>query len=79
MPGDEISYLRRVESIKDRYGEFLTLEEVAEVLRYKTVEAARKAHDRGTLAVELRRFPNRRGYFATAEAVAQCIEDLDNK
>lgn len=63
--------------IREKYGELLTIEEVAEVLKYRTVYAVKKAHSRGHLAVELKRFPNRRGLFATAESVAKCIQDFE--
>lgn len=68
---------RTAEYLRARYGELLTIEEVTEVLRYKTVAAVRKAHSRGTLPVALYRFKGRFGYFARADEVAECIEKMD--
>lgn len=74
--GNNQSSSDRLKALRDKYGELLTLEEIAEALKYRNVAAVRKAHSRGTLPVELKRFPHRRGWFATVEAVAQCIENL---
>ena len=43
------------------------IEEVAKVLKYKTLGAVRKAHSRKTLPVKLYRFKGRAGYYARAE------------
>jgi hypothetical protein len=67
----------RLVYLRDRYGEILTLEEVAEVFRFKTVAAARKAHERKTLPVALYRFKGRSGYFARAPEVAESLENMD--
>ena len=78
MSGTEIiSTAGREEYFRTRYGELLTLHEIAEVLRYPSIQALRKAYERGTLPLELRRFPNRRGYFATARAVAMAVDSLE--
>lgn len=63
-------------SIRNKYGELLTLEEVAELFKYRTVGAVRKAHSRGTLPVALYRFPNRTGYYAKANEAAKSIESM---
>ena len=68
---------RTAENSRARYGELLTIEEITEVLRYRTVAAVRKAHSRGTLPVALYRFKGRSGYFARADEVAECIEKMD--
>ena len=70
------STVRTAEAIRNKYGELLTLEEVAEVFRYKTVAAVRKAHSRKTLPVNLYRFKGRAGYFARAEEVACSLENM---
>ncbi|PUA28807.1 MAG: hypothetical protein B0W54_10340 [Cellvibrio sp. 79] len=67
---DTLTYLR------EKYGQLLTMEEVAEVLRYKTVAAVRKAHARKTLPINLYRFNGRSGYLARVEEVAECIEKM---
>ncbi len=63
-------------SIRRRYGELLTLEEVAELFKFRTVSAVRKAHSRGALPVALYRFPNRTGYYAKADEAAHSIESM---
>lgn len=63
-------------SIHEKYGELLTLDEVAKVLKYKSIGAVRKAHARGTLPVKLYRFPNKAGFYALAHEVAECIETV---
>ncbi len=67
---DTLTYLR------EKYGQLLTIEEVAEVLRYRTVAAVRKAHARKTLPISLYRFNGRSGYLARADEVAACIEKM---
>lgn len=67
---------RRVQVIEGQYGQLLTLSEVAEVLKYRTVGAARKAHDRGQLPVNLYRFDDRKGLFAKANELAEALELL---
>lgn len=65
-------------ALRERYGELLTLADIAEVLRYPSEQAVRRAHARGLLPVELVRFPGRRrGLFATARTVAALLDELD--
>ena len=45
-----------------RYGQLMTLTDLADVLRYPSVQALRKARIRGQLPLELIRFPNRHGW-----------------
>lgn len=71
------STMKIAEKMRDKYGELLTLEEVAEVFRYKTVAAVRKAHSRKTLPIPLYRFEGRSGYFARVDEVAACLENMD--
>jgi len=54
----------------DRYGELLTVENLAEVLRYESTGALMQALYRGTFLIPLLRWPNRRGYFARVADVA---------
>ena len=61
----------------EKYGEVLTPADLAEVLRYSSDAAVRKAHAAGRLPVPLRRFPNRKGLFATVESVAAAISQLN--
>ncbi len=67
----------REEQLVHRYGQLLTLSDLTDVLRYPSVQALRKARIRGRLPLELIKFPNRRGLFATARAVAALLEQLD--
>lgn len=62
--------------IRAKYGEILTVNELAEVLRYASGASVRKAHSAGRLPVPLKKFPNRRGLFATAESVAAALDEL---
>lgn len=77
IPEKKNNLTEREAFLRQRYGELLTLEEVAEVLRYPSANAARKAHSRGKFPLKLNRFPKRAGLFATAKAVAKCLEMLD--
>lgn len=65
------------EQLVHRYGQLLTLSDLTDVLRYPSIQALRKARIRGRLPLELIQFPNRRGWFATARAVAALLERLD--
>jgi len=64
-------------SLTQRYGQLLTLEEVAEVLRYPSAQAARKAHNRGQLPIRMFRIGPRRGLFASAGALADYLSRLE--
>ena len=66
----------RLASIRARYGELLDLEQLADYYRYPSVHAVRKAHQRGTLPVQLHRFPRKAGFYAKAEDVARSIDDM---
>ena len=70
------SYDNHLAALRDRYGELLELEDIAEVFKYKTIEAVRKAHSRGTLPVSLYRFPKKSGWYAKTTEVASCIENM---
>lgn len=66
-------------SLTQRYGQLLTLEEVAQVLRYPSVQAARTAHSRGQLPVPLFRMGPRRRLFASVGALADYLGSLEGK
>ena len=66
----------REQRLRDKYGELLNVTELAEVLRYASGASVRKAHAAGRLPVVLRKFPNRRGWFATAESVASALDEM---
>jgi len=72
-----MTQLSREQRLLEKYGEVLTPADLAEVLRYSSDAAVRKAHAAGRLPVPLRRFPNRKGLFATVESVAAAISQLN--
>jgi hypothetical protein len=63
-----------LESIRGKYGELLDLQQIAEFFKYPSVQAVRKAYQRGNLPVPLHRFPRKNGYFAKATDVAKSID-----
>lgn len=65
-----------LEYIRGRYGELLNLNEVAEVLKYKSAGSVRKALSRKTLPVKLYRFPNKAGWYAKSTEISECIKDM---
>lgn len=78
MPAETLPLPKaREDYLRDRYGELLTPEDLAKVLRYPSSEAVLKAHSRGLLPVPLVRFRARRGWYATARVVAECLDELD--
>lgn len=62
-----------------RFGEALTLAEIAVVLRYPSVQAAQKARARGRLPVPVSRMAVRRKWFASARKVAEVLARLDEE
>ena len=60
-----------------RYGELLSLQELADLLKYPSKQALRQAHRRGALPVQLIRMPNRRGWFAATRRIAAFLDELD--
>jgi hypothetical protein len=63
-------------ALRDKYGELLELGDIAVIFKYKTIEAVRKAHSRGTLPVSLYRFHKKSGWYAKTTEAANCIENL---
>lgn len=63
-------------ALRERYGELMLLNEVAEVLKYKSTVAVRKAHSRGTLPVKLYKIPGKSGLCAKTVQVATFIENI---
>ncbi len=66
-----------ISRLRESYGDILTLDEIRDVFRYKTLAAVRKAHSRKTLAVPLYKFRGRSGFFARVEDVAESIEKMN--
>lgn len=67
----------RTSILRSRYGELITAEDLTEILRYRSVTALLKANERGVLPVPLVKLPGRKGWFATASAVAQFFDEVD--
>lgn len=61
-----------------KYGELLTVKELATVLRYPSAGAIRTAAHRGHLPVRLYAFSHRRGKFAKVEEVAACLHAMES-
>lgn len=61
-----------------QFGALLSTSDIAQVLRYRSPQAVRKARIRGALNIPMRQLPGRRGLYATARAVAAYLEDLDS-
>lgn len=68
----------RESDLRTRFGDVLTLTDLASVLRYVSVGAIRKARSRGQLPVQLIKMQGRRGWFATSEAVAEYLCALED-
>ena len=64
--------------LKAEFGELLNTADVARVLRYRTTQAVRKARIRGALRIPMQRIPGRRGWYATARAVADYLNTFDS-
>lgn len=76
---DMLTRSEREEDLRRRFGDFLTLSELAVLLRYPSVGAIRKARLRGQLPLRLIQMPPRRGWFATAETVAELLYALEQE
>ena len=68
---------RREAELRRKFGELLTLEDLAPLLRYASVGAVRKARMRGKLPIPVKSIPHRRGWFTTPRAVAEFLEGLE--
>lgn len=71
--------VRLEQEVRERYGDLLTIRDLAALLRYPSAEAVRKAHQRDQLPLALVRMAPRRGWFATARAVAELLERLESQ
>lgn len=63
----------REDALLRQYGELVTLKEVAFQLKFPSPDAVRKCHERGSLPLELFRFPKRRGLYAYTRALARLL------
>lgn len=69
---------RREADLRQRFGDVLTLEEAALVLRYPTADAARKARRRGKFPIPVIHLAGRRGWHVSARALATYLANLHN-
>ena len=69
----------REQEIASKYGHLLGLEEIKEVLKYKSIDALKKAYYDDKLPLRLRKIEGRSGLFCTAKAVAEYINQLDEE
>lgn len=67
----------RETALREKYGEVLSLADLAEVLNYPSVKAIQKARQRDVLAVPAQQLPGRRGWFVTTRAVAAYLNSID--
>jgi hypothetical protein len=64
-------------SLRDRFGELIGLDELADLLHFPSVGAIRKARLRGRLPVAVAQLPRRRGWYTTPRAVAEMLVRLE--
>lgn len=62
------------EILESRYGLLMSLKDIAEVLKYPTVDSVRKALSRKTLELPITRLPNRREIFIRTNEVAGYLD-----
>lgn len=65
--------------IMQKYGPLLSLEEIRDVLKYKTEEAVKKAYYKGTLPIKLVKIEGRAGLFCSAQTMADYIDQVDKE
>jgi hypothetical protein len=62
------------ELLESKYGLLMSLKDVAEVLKYPSVDSVRKALSRKTLALPTTRLPNRREIFIRTNELAGYLD-----
>ena len=72
----ETQKTERLNASRQRYGEILSLDQVAEFYRYPSIQAVRKAYQRGRLPVALHKFPGKAGFFAKATDIAESLDGM---
>jgi len=77
MPADtDVQRTERLaQRLGERYGELMSLTDVALELRLPSVNAARKARSQGRLPFTMVNVPHRRGWFAVTADVALYLAD----
>lgn len=69
----------REQQIANKYGFLLGLDEIREVLKFKSVEALKKSYYDDKLEVKLQKIEGRSGLFCTAKTVALYLDLLDRR
>lgn len=69
----------RAAALRQRFGELLTLAELAQVLKYPSVGALRKARFRNKLPLPLVQMLPRKRLYATVDAVADLLCRLEQE
>lgn len=76
---EQVDSSPRLKRILDRYGELLTCDDLADLLKYSSAGAVRQAHATGKLPIPLFRFPGRRPLFAFAKEVAIVLDSVEDQ
>ena len=76
-PNRQAEIDQREARLTQQFGELLSVADLASVLRYPSAAAVRQARRRGRLPVEMQLLSGRRGWFATARAVAEYLYQID--
>lgn len=61
--------------LASKYGPLMSLKDVAEVLKFPTIDSVRKALARRTLTLAITRLPNRREIFVKTNEVAAYVDN----
>ncbi|MCH2159849.1 MAG: hypothetical protein MK096_13865 [Oleiphilaceae bacterium] len=69
----------REQQIVDKYGFLLGLDEIREVLKFKSIDALKKSYYDNKLEVKLQKIEGRSGLFCTAKTVAHYLDLLDKR
>ena len=73
----EAAVAAKERALAEKYGELMSLEDVAKALRYPSVQSARKAILRGSFPLNMIRLPPRRGLYIPVKHVAIYLATLD--
>jgi hypothetical protein len=78
MTPKELDHIYQLEAeLSRRYGALLNQADLAILLRYPSVQAIQKARARGDLGIPMIKIPPRRGWYATARAVAEFLAGIE--
>lgn len=74
---DDNAMKRLSDRLHSKYGLLMTLEDVAELFKYKTVGAVRKANERRVLPVTLYKFEGKAGLYARTDEAVLAITNME--